>query len=466
MTRPVVLDRRAFLRVLGSWMAAAYGLGGSLGLLGSGCGRRPASRPNILFILTDDHAHGALGCADHPWIRTPNLDRLCERGVRFSNAFVTSSLCSPSRASFLSGLYPHEHGVGSNEVNDLPLATPTFPRLLQAAGYRTGFIGKWHMARWASPRPGFDHWVSWNGQGDYFRNTLNVDGTWELCRNYITDEITDRGIGFLERDDPAPFMLMLSHKAVHQPFRPAPRHARLYEDVHVLQEVSAGDRLDLKPDWGGRMPEPDRAAFMREYARTLAAVDEGVGRILDALEDSGRLKDTVIVYAGDNGFMSGEHGGLWDKRAAYEGSIRIPLIVSHPGRFGPGSVSPALALNIDVMPTLLQAAGLSPPPGLPGMDLAGLADGSLQRDAFLYEYFQELGPVPTTVAVRTDRYKYITYPRNPDLPRELYDLRYDPDELVNRAAEADYGTIVEDLAARLEELKIRTGFHLVEPEVR
>ncbi len=466
MRGPGEFGRRRFLRFLGGGIAAAWGLAGPLGISGAGCGRRPASRPNFIFILTDDHAHDALGCSGHPWIRTPNLDRLCERGVRFSNAFVTSSLCSPSRASFLSGLYPHQHGVCSNEVNDLLPSTPIFPGLLQAAGYRTGFIGKWHMARWSSPRAGFDHWVSWNGQGDYFRNTLNVDGNWELCRNYITDEITGRGIEFLEKEDPRPFLLVLSHKAVHQPFRPAPRHAQLYGDVTVGAEVPEGDRLDLKPDWGGRMQGPDRVAFQRDYARTLAAVDEGVGRVLTALEDSGRIEDTVIVYAGDNGFMMGEQGGLWDKRAAYERSIRIPLILSYPARFDPGFVCPALALNIDVMPTLLQLGGLAPPAGLPGMDLAGLADGSLQRDAFLYEYFQELGPVPTTVAVRTDRYKFITYPRNPDLPLELYDLRYDPDELVNRAAEADYGVIVKDLAARLEEMKVRTGFRLVEPEVR
>ena len=454
-------SRREFLKILGAGLASLS----ALNFLGGGCAPSAPGRPNFVFILTDDHAYDAMGCAGHAWIRTPALDRLAGDGVRFSNAFVTSSLCSPSRASFLTGLYPHEHGVVSNEVQDIPAGMPTFPQLLRQAGYRTAFVGKWHMGRFARPRPGFDHWISFNSQGDYLKNTLNVDGTWELCENYITDEITARGVSFLEQADDRPFMLMLSHKAIHQPFLPAARHATLYDDAVVTNDLPTGDRLDLKPDWGGRRQEPDLRGFLLANARTLAAVDEGVASILDVLARSGRLDDTVIVYASDNGFLKGEHGGLWDKRVAYEPSIRIPLLVRYPRVFAPGTVCEELALNIDLMPTLLKLAGVPTPARLSGLSLAELTTGTASRESFLYEYFQELGSAPTTVALRSRRYKYITYPQNPEYTRELYDLHYDPHELINRVDEAAYGAEVARLDAELESLKSRTGFRMMKAEV-
>lgn len=424
-----------------------------------GCGRsaRPR-RPDILFILTDDHRHDALGCAGHPWLHTPQLDRLAAGGVRFSNSFVTTSLCSPSRASFLTGRYAHAHGVCSNEQEDLPRSVPTFPTMLQNAGYRTAFIGKWHMARQAKPRPGFDHWEAFGRQGEYTRNTLNVNGRWELSNRYVTDDLTDRAERFLAAEQADPVLLVVSHKAVHAPFQPAPRHADLYRNAPIVPAATAGERLDLKPDWGGRRDDVDRTDHLKNYARTLAAVDESVGRLLDALERSGRLDDTVVVYAGDNGYMQGEHGGLWDKRCAYEESIRIPLLVRYPRAFAPGEVCGELALNLDLAPSLLRLAGVTPAPQMAGLDLAALARGEAGREAFLYEYFAELGSTPTTVALRTRDYKYVTYPENPELTGELYHLRYDPAESHNRMHEASYAGMRAELAARLEQEKTRTGF--------
>lgn len=459
---PAPLSRRNFLKGL---TAAAAGAS-VWPLVGSGCAARD-DRPNIVFILSDDHAHDMMGCAGHPWLQTPALDRLAGDGVRFSNAFVTCSLCSPSRASFLSGLYPHAHGVCANEGVDLPASVPTFPQILQAQGYRTAFVGKWHMARWARPRPGFDHWVGFSGQGDYNRNTLLVDGQWRRHDAYITDVLTDYGSRFLEQQRRGePFLLMLSHKAVHQPFKPAPRHSDLYAGVPITHPRPSGDRLDLKPDWGDRRPEIDLGSFLVNYARTIAAVDESVARIRQVLERSGQLDRTMIIYAGDNGYMMGEHGGLWDKRTAYERSIRIPLIIRHPGLIAPGTVSPELALNVDLAPTLLRLAGVASPPAMHGLDLVDLVAGRRQRGAFLYEYFQESGPVPTTLAVRTQEWKYITYPDNPEHRQELYHLRQDPHELVNLAPDTAHQAVIDQLAGQLASLQIATGYQRCRPEVR
>ena len=459
---PTSCSRRSFLKN----MAAAAAGASAWPLVAGGCAPGD-QRPNVVFVLTDDHAYDWLGSAGHPWLETPALDRLAGDGVRFSNAFVTCSLCSPSRASFLSGLYPHAHGVCENEIRDLSATIPTFATLLQSEGYRTAFIGKWHMGRWARPRPGFDHWVGFGGQGDYRRNTLYNNGIWERSDDYITDVLTEHGVRFLRQQRRGrPFLLVLSHKAVHEPFEPAPRHAELYADRRITHRQPSGSRLDLKPDWGGRQQVGDLRTFLLAYGHTLAAVDESVARIQSELERTGQLDRTVFIYAGDNGYMMGEHGGLWDKRAAYERSIRIPLIVRHPGVFEPGTVCPHMALNVDIMPTLLDLAGLPPASPTHGVSLVDLVHGRRDRKAFLYEYFQEEGPVPTTLAVRTRRWKYITYPDSPHFPTELYDLQLDPDELINRAPEEGYSPILAELAETMAVLKEETGFRMCRPFAR
>lgn len=453
MTPP---DRREFLRLLGGGALALS----SLPLLSCGDGGGRPTRPNVIFILADEHRADALGCAGHPWIRTPGLDRLAAGGVRFTSAFVTTSLCSPSRASYLTGVYPHVHGVTENEHHDPTPSLPTFPELLHDAGYHTAFIGKWHMARWSTPRPGFDHWVSFNGQGNYLRNTLNVDGQWELSERHITDELTDRALAFLGRDraPDQPFLLYLSHKAAHAPFEPLPRHADLYHDVPIAQLAAEPGALAAKPDWGGRDAERDQATFMRQYARTIAGLDDSTARLLDWLDANGQLARTVIVYASDNGYLRGEHGGLWDKRAAYDPSIRVPLLMHAPQVATPGTVSDQLVLNIDLLPTLLDLAGVAVPPGVQGRSWLPLLAGADGRDGFLYEYFAELGDVPTTVAVRTHTWKYIHFPANPELTDELYHLAHDPGEqhnLIDDPAHADQLATLRQALRRYQE---QTGY--------
>jgi N-acetylglucosamine-6-sulfatase len=439
--------RRAALALL----ALLFGLAGMAGCDGRVEQARDR-RPNVIFILADDHRHDFLGSAGHPWLRTPHLDRLAAEGVRFSEAFVTTSLCSPSRASFLTGQYAHRHGVVENEDEDLDPTTPTFPQLLQAAGYRTAFVGKWHMARWARPRPGFDRWVAFSRQGDYHRNTLNVDGAWVLAEGYVTDVLTRYALDFVAASTDAPFLLCLAHKAVHQPFEPAPRHRGLYRDVAVPPPGSA--------------PDEQHAAAVGDYARTLAAVDESVGRIIAALEERGILDETVIVYAGDNGYLLGEHEGLWDKRVAYDTSIRVPLLVRYPPAFAAATVCSSLALNLDVAPTLLRLAGAAVPPVMQGLDLVPLARGETEREAFLYEYVASTGEVPTIVAVRTPRHKLVTYPEDPARRDELYDLARDPDERRNRLDDPRYAEVLAQLRGRLATLESETGFSLPEPASR
>ena len=474
-----MLSRRLWLL----WLAlvALVGLLGVAGLVGlvglTGCGGEPPAPPNIVFILTDDHLHDALGCAGHPFLRTPNLDRLAAEGVRFTNAFVTTSLCSPSRASFLTGCYAHRHGVIRNEDRDPAADLATFPEVLQQAGYETAFIGKWHLARWSTPRRGFDHWISFNGQGEYWRNTWNLNGEFQRIDGYVTDKLTSFAVQFLEEEREGPFMLWISHKAAHAPFTPARRHARLYAGRSVAvgsdradgnadgnsdgnADGNAGhraDRLDLKPAWLAEQSVGLADEELRDYFRSLAAVDEGVGRILEVLAERGLLEETVIVYAGDNGFHRGEHGGLWDKRTAYEPSIRIPLLVRAPGRFAAGSTCAGMVLNIDLAPSLLELARVPVPASMQGsswLDCPGERDG---RQSFLYEYFQEQGVVPDLWAVRTPDWKYILNPDQAGVSEELYDLREDPDELLNLAGNPARASDLERMRAELARLKQETG---------
>jgi len=242
-------SRRNFLKRTG--IGIAFGLQNCSSLFGQG--QIPAGRPNIVIILTDDQRFDAMGCAGHPWLKTAHMDHLAREGVMFKNAFVTTSLCSPSRGSFLTGCYPHRNEVFRNNGVDPKESIQTFPELLQKAGYETAFIGKWHMARKNSPRPGFDHWVSFAGQGRYEKNKLNVNGRTVQSDTYVTDELTNYAVEFLKKRHDKPFMLYLSHKAVHAPFTPAKRHKKLYSDVEIESRHNPKDNLDTKPPWGRKM---------------------------------------------------------------------------------------------------------------------------------------------------------------------------------------------------------------------
>ena len=447
------VTRREALKILGAGAATL-----ALGDL-AGCGRGPARRPNIIVIVTDDVRFDAMGCAGDRRLQTPHLDRLAAEGARFTNAFVTTSLCSPSRASLLTGCYAHRHGVRDNVSRDPDASCPTYAQVLKQAGYDTAFIGKWHMLARGTPRAGFDHWVSFTGQGEYFRNTLNIDGRWGLVINYITDELTDHAVRFIESERARPFLLVLSHKAAHAPFVPAPRHQARYAGVDFTAPAEDHARhLDRKPDWGGRDNEALTPEDLRNYHRCLLAVDESVGRLFSTLEKRSLLDDTLIVYTSDNGLMLGEHGGLRDKRAAYEASIRVPLLMRHPKLAPRGRVCEEMVLGLDLMPTLCEAAGTPAPVRVQGRSWLPLLHGERGRDDFLYEYFREIGSVPTCLAVRTREWKYVSYPEDPSLTAELYDLRADPGERVNLSGRPDAADTERALAARLAALLRETGY--------
>jgi len=433
-----------------------------------------AKRRNMIFILIDDMRWDAMSCMGHPFLKTPNLDRLVEGGILFKNSFVTTSLCSPSRASFLSGQYAHIHGVLNNSTL-LPHGTRTFPVELQKAGYDTAFVGKWHMGGSTDkPRPGFNHWVSFRGQGTYFDPLFNVDGTRIRRKGYVTDLITDYCLDWLKQKRDKPFFLYMSHKAVHAMFEPAPRHRSAFSDVKIPLPDSMADTPQNyagKPLWVRRQRHSwhgvdymyhDQTIFERfilDYNRTMLGIDESIGRLLDTLKQLGLLDSTLIILTSDNGFLHGEHG-LIDKRCMYEESIRVPMIAHCPEMIPAGSSTERMVLNIDVAPTLLEAAGLPIPPAVQGKSFLKLAQGQNipWRDAFLYEYFWERAfpQTPTVFGVRTEDYKYMNYHGIFDL-NELYDLKKDPKEMHNLIEDPAYYEVRRKMERRLRQLMRELG---------
>ncbi|WCM25084.1 sulfatase [Sphingomonas sp. QA11] len=435
--------------------------------------RSAGARPrNILVVLTDDHRFDAMGfMKTQSFGETPTLDRLAREGVHFRNAFVTTALCSPSRASIFTGLYAHQHKVVDNN-HPIPPGLTYYPEYLQAAGYETAFIGKWHMgAETDTPQPGFDRWVSFKGQGSYWptEDGLNVDGRHVPQRGYITDELTDYALDWIgKRDRKRPWMMHLAHKAVHSEFIPAPRHAGRYAKETFRYPETMKPGTPGRPMWvenqrnswhGVDYPYHgtlDVADYYKRYMETLLAVDEGLARIMDLLHQRGELDDTLILYMGDNGFQFGEHG-LIDKRAAYEESMRVPLLARCPALFGPGTVDQVVA-NIDVAPTMLAVAGLEAPASMAGANALPLAQGRTipWRTELLYEYYWERNfpQTPTVHALREDRYKYMHFHGIWDID-ELYDLQADPGEADNLLARPGHEALAERMSkklfARLEE---------------
>ncbi|MGB3455988.1 MAG: sulfatase [Litorimonas sp.] len=429
--------------------------------------RTPDMRPDIVFILSDDHRFDAFGHMDDR-LETPELDRLLTEGLHFENAFVTTSLCSPSRASIQYSQPMRLHGVVDNN-SPTPKGLDPFAVYLDQAGYDTAFIGKWHMGNDdASPKSGFDHWVSFEGQGNYGpvdafgrESLLNVNGRSEPQDGYITDVLTDRAVDWIDsRDAGAPLFLTLSHKAAHLPFTAAGRHAGRYDDTDFPLPASADPdaRSGPHPMWlsaqrnswhGVDFPfhsDLPIEAYQRRYHASLLAVDESLGRIRDALDRRGR--DTAILYTSDNGFLFGEQG-LIDKRTAYEASMRVPMILHAPGHIASGTKD-AIVRNIDVAPTLLALAGVPAPPHFEGRDM--LAPRTEGPEQLIYEYFWEFNypQTPTTFALRDARYKYIQYHGVWDV-EELFDLETDPQETNNLVRDPDHRARLVQMRASLHE---------------
>ena len=444
---------------------------------------------NVIFILSDDHRYDFMGFTGKvPGLQTPNMDRLAHEGAYLKNAFVTTSLCSPSRASILTGQYAHTHTVVDNKA-PAPDSLIYFPQYLQKVGYQTAFLGKWHMGgETDAPRPGFDHWVSFRGQGVYYNPLLNIDGKHIQYKDstYITDLLTDLSIDWLKkRDKNKPFFMYLSHKAVHERDFPAKRDVGRYKNLRYQYPVSMymtatptskkftrGTQVDTSgytfnykdiPEWvraqryswhgvdymyHGQISFDD---FYQQYLETLMGVDNSIGRILDYLEANGLDKETLVIYMGDNGFAFGEHG-LIDKRTAYEESIRVPLLARCPDMIKAGTVINQMVLNTDIAPTILQLAGIKEPARMQGMSFAPLLKNQpiKWRNKMFYEYYWEnaFPQTPTQYAVRTDQYKFIRSQGVWDID-QLFDIQKDPYELNNLIRSPQYQDVAKELNKEL-----------------
>jgi N-acetylglucosamine-6-sulfatase len=459
-----------------------------LSFAGGGATRGAAApvRPNIVLIVVDDLRSDDIGAAGHPFVRTPNIDRLAREGARFLNAFATTPLCSPSRASILTGLYAHRHGIVDNtDRSPASHALATFPQGLQRAGYETAFIGKWHMGNDERRRPGFDYWVAMKGQGQATDPLLHQNGTSAFVRGYVTDIFTERALDFLGRRRERPFFLQLAHKALHPDilqradgsispigeggFVAAERHRALYARDPLPRrgnyalpprgKPALERRIGNLPPLGAATVTGDET--IRNRLRMLAAVDESLGRILDALAKQGVLDDTVVVLTGDNGYFYGEHGLSEERRLAYEESIRLPLLVRYPRLVKAGSKPAQIALTIDLAPTLLELAGTAPERALDGRSLVPVLRGTAPewRTSFLVEYWSDtVFPRIERMgydAVRTERYKYVRYRELQEMD-ELYDLDADPCELVNLVHSAGHVAVRKALAEELGRLLPRS----------
>jgi N-acetylglucosamine-6-sulfatase len=438
-----------FLVVLAGWSSAAHVLRGA-----------PPKPRNVIFVLSDDHRYDFISCVPGApaFLETPHMDRMVREGAHLVNAFVSTSLCSPSRASILTGQYMHHHRVVDNQ-RAVPEGTVFFPQYLQQAGYQTALVGKWHMGHDDDqPRPGFDHWVSFRGQGTYFNPTLNINGQRQEFKGYNADVLTAQALKWLDtaRDPAKPFFLYLSYKAVHYPFQPAPRHLGRYHDQPIdYPETMANTERNYQtqPHWVrerrysihgidhmetgafDKDPVPDFDDLYHKYCEAVHGLDENLGRVLNYVDQHQLADNTLVLYMGDNGFALGEHG-FYDKRDAFETSIRVPMLAYAPGLIAPGTRVTQMVQNIDIAPTVLEACGVEAPAasqfdGLSMLPL--LRDQSTPwREHILYEYHWEWNfpATPTTFAIRNARYKYIFYHGHWD-HNGLYDLETDPHERHN-----------------------------------
>ena len=442
-------------------------------------------RPNILFIMSDDHPNSALSCYGSKVNTTPNIDRLAKEGILFNHAYVTTSLCSPSRASILTGTYPHINGqVSIPKLFDESIQT--FPKLLQAGGYETAIIGKWHLS---SEPTGFDYWNVLIGQGPYFNPPMVENGALRNHTGYTTDIITDISLDWLKnRDDEKPFCLLCHNKAPHYVWEPDDKHTHMFDDAVFPEpetfndthkdrvspreaDLNVGDMHEhfLYQNWPGvaKIPQglsPEQIKkhnyqeFMKDVLGCIASVDDNVGRILDFLEDTGLAENTIVVYTSDNGYFLGEHGWT-DKKVIYDESILVPLLVRYPDGIAPSSVNDDFVLNIDFAPTFLDYAGVSIPPDIQGRSIRPLLENRVPGDWRTSIYYQlyhankRFGRNLPHYGIRTKSHKLAYWYREIH-DWELYDLEKDPNELKNVYNDPLYTDVVAGLKTELKKLRL------------
>ena len=461
------------------------------------------ARPNILFIMSDDHAYQALGCYGSKMNKTPNLDRIAKEGIRFERCFVTNSICGPCRAVILTGKYSHLNGFTRNG-NTFNGDQQTVAKLLQKGGYQTAVVGKWHLR---SAPTGFDYYHILQGQGPYYNPAMKTPDGVVRHTGYTTDIITDEALKWLKtsRDKSKPFFLVYQHKAPHRNWQPGPKYLDKYNDVTIPEpetlfddyknraspaanqtmtierHMNAND-LKLVPN---RSLNPEQAKvwnkayaaknaafkkaaltgkelvrwkyqrYMKDYLRCIDSVDENVGRVLDYLDEAGLSKNTIVIYTSDQGFYLGEHG-WFDKRWMYQESLRTPLMIRWPGKITPGTVNDQFVSNLDFAETFLDVASLAIPSDMQGRSMKPILLGQAPKDwrkSFYYHYYEFPGPhsVRRHYGIRTERYKLISYYRVGEW--ELFDMRSDPQEMRSVYADPKYAATVKDLKGQLADLR-------------
>lgn len=469
------------------------------------------TRPNLVFIMSDDHAAHAISAYGSRVNNTPNLDRIAAGGARLDAVYCTNSICTPSRATILTGTYSHINGCATI-FTEMDYRVPSYAEVLHDAGYRTAIFGKWHLGESAKAQPrGFDAWRVFPGQGVYVDPQLIGPDGEETIPGYATDIVTDLSLNWLDEQlaehPDQPVCLMIHHKAPHRPWVPDEKHKQLYPvgsipepatlfDDHstmsrAVQAVrmSIADDLtkrDVKEDLPEELKGEDKVVertrwnyqrYMRDYLQTIQSIDDNVGRVLDYLDEHGMSENTIVVYTSDQGFFLGDHG-WFDKRLMFDQSLQMPMLMRWPKEIAAGSKVEAMITNVDFAATFLDMCGLDPDTALPtqqGRSFRALLRGEPTPDdwqeAIYYRYWEHDDPnhhVPAHYGIRTSRYKYIDYygdglgaPGSSDVvferEYELYDLEADPQELTNLAVDPAYADILAELRAELARLQERVG---------
>jgi arylsulfatase A-like enzyme len=466
--------RREFLQISGATLGA--------GLASSAAAQNAASprRPNILMLLGEGQRADALSFAGNPILRTPNHDRIAREGVWFRNAFVVNSLCAPSRATVMTGMYSHATGaLGNNTQHPIPPSFPLFTELLHQAGYEVALCGKAHIGNGARDRY-WDYYFAYNSPGtNYYHPQMwegrngKITGP-EVYSGYVDDLITDRALAWLKQKREKPFCLLMWWQAPHAPFYRARRHLDLYNGVPIPKPSTFDDDLKGYPGKPRAFVNADNKIgttilanddprsleeLVKDYYAGLVDVDENLGRLFDWLAESGQLDDTVILHSSDHGFFLGEWR-MYDKRFMHEPSIRVPMMIRYPRLFQAGRTVDQMVLNLDIAPTLLELAGVPIPAHMQGQSLVKLAQGepvSWRKD-WLYEYYEypQSQRVRPNRGIRTERYKLIHYYMPPE-EFELYDLQTDPGETHNLYGDPQYAALTQQLLDRLTQLRRETN---------
>lgn len=495
-----------------------------LGMIISSCSAKKAklspnrhSKPNIIFIMSDDHAYQAISAYNKNLIQTPNIDRIAKEGALFNKAYVTNSLCGPSRAVLLTGKYSHLNGFKDNRDN-FNGNQQTLPKILKANGYTTAIVGKWHLK---SQPQGFDYWNILHGQGDYYNPGFSKMGKDTTYKGYVTNITTDLALNWIDSNQEKPFFLMIHQKAPHRNQMPPLENLALFNDRTfaipatfyddyknrvALQRngIRMADDLDIDQDskvpcdtckgkrWTSKaykreierlspkereiwhkayqkeydeyagLKSSDELAkwqfqrFMEDYLRCVKSVDDNVGRVLKYLKDTNLADNTIIIYTSDQGFYLGEHG-LYDKRFMYEESFRTPMMMRYPAMIKPGRSLDQFVLNLDIAPTLLDFAGINPPQDMQGASMKGLLTQPIiknWRDKIYYHYYEDAYGVTPHYGIRTTRYKLIHFYGKIN-SWELYDLQKDPQEMNNLFPDAKYAKLAGSLKEELKGLRLK-----------